>query len=122
MLHQDWTPVVLRKPKPALVEQQSKTQIAKKTVNNQFKKLEADLDLTITDNIPSVPLNILTPEQRKELIAFRVEKKLNQTQLANLINEQTAVINALETGKVVQSKNILEKINRILGTKLKWKK
>lgn len=57
---------------------------------------------------------------RKQLIAFRVEKKYTQNQLAKLINEQTIVINYLESGKVCNVNNILQKINKILGCKLKF--
>ena len=120
MFHQDWAPVVFRKPK-VTTETQNKTESSKQQYNSKARKLEADLDHTLTE-VPSVSLNILTPEQRKELIAYRVEKKMNQSQLAKIINEQVSVINALETGKVVNTPNILAKINKALGTKLKWSK
>jgi ribosome-binding protein aMBF1 (putative translation factor) len=119
MFHQDWKPVVFKKPKP-IVQLQSKTQNSQINYNNSIKKLEADLDHTLTDNIPSIPLNTLTPDQRKELIQYRIAKNLTQAQLAKSINEQTSIINNLENGKVVNVPNILIKINKILGTKLKF--
>lgn len=120
MFSQDWAPVVFRKQKVA-TETQNKVETFKQQYNSKARKLEADLDHSITE-VPSISLNILTPEQRKELIAYRVEKKMNQAQLAKTINEQTAIINSLETGKVVNTPNILVKINKVLGTKLKWTK
>lgn len=120
MFSQDWTPVVFKKPKVA-TETQNKTASSTQQYNSKARKLEADLDHTITE-VPTVSLNILSPEQRKELIAYRIEKKMNQSQLAKAINEQVSVINALETGKVVNIPNILTKVNKALGTKLKWPK
>ena len=132
MYSQDWTPVVLKRHiKPTIenaaklnanVETKNKVESSQQQYNSRAKKLEADLDINIVENVPTIPLNILTPEQRKELIAKRVEKGLNQTQLAKLVNEQATIINNLENGKVVNVANILQKLNKILATKLKFNK
>jgi len=103
---QDFEPVILRKPKkaePNLVPQISHEQKYK-------KQLEAE----------EAKLNILKPEIRQTMIAFRNEKNLTQSQLSKMINEQSSVIRDLESGKVVNSRGVLQKINKILGTKLSW--
>lgn len=127
MFSQDWKPVVFKKKTPdaairngsAVIQTHSKIENSKQQYNSNAKKLEADLDHNIQD-VPSVSLNILDPSMRKELISKRIEKGFNQSQLAKMINEQSSVINNLENGKVVNEKNILQKINKILGTKLKF--
>jgi putative transcription factor len=121
MFHQDWTPVVFKKP-VVVKETANKTDTTKQKYNSTARKLEGDLDITIQDNVPIAHLNILEPNDRKDMIARRIEKKMNQTQLAKLINEQVAVINNLENGKVVNNPNVLQKINKILGSKLKFPK
>ena len=132
MLSQDWTPVVLRKtikqdPNAAIrngdafKETQVKKDASQQKYNSDARKLEADLDKTL-DEVPTVKLNILNSEMRKQLIAGRLAKKLSQDQLAKQINEQSLIINNLESGKVVNNINVLQKINKLLGTRLKFDK
>jgi len=132
MYSQDWTPIVLRKT----VKQDAnaairngdavkQTQVKKDTIQQKYnstaRKLEADLDKNL-EEVPVIKLNILNSEMKKQLITFRNERKYNQDQLAKLINEDVSIIKNLETGKVVNNVNVLQKINRILGTKLKFDK
>lgn len=132
MYSQDWTPVILRKTVKqdpnapirngnAVKQTQVKKDVVQQKYNNTARKLEADLDKTL-EEVPVIKFNILNSEMRKQLIAFRTEKKYTQDQLAKMINEQSIIINYLENGKVVNNNNILQKINKILGTRLKFDK
>ena len=132
MYSQDWTPIVLRKTVKqdtnaairngdAVKQTQIKKDTTQQKYNSTARKLEADLDKNL-EEVPVIKLNILNSEMKKQLITFRNEKKYNQDQLAKLINEDVSIIKNLETGKVVNNVNVLQKINRILGTKLKFDK
>ena len=132
MYSQDWTPIVLRKTVKqdanaairngdAVKQTQLKKDTTQQKYNSTARKLEADLDKNL-EEVPVIKLNILNSEMKKQLITFRNEKKYNQDQLAKLINEDVSIIKNLETGKVVNNVNVLQKINRILGTKLKFDK
>lgn len=52
----------------------------------------------------------------------RIAKKWSQAQLAQAINEKPAVINQYESGKALPNNQIISKIERALGTKLRSKK
>jgi ribosome-binding protein aMBF1 (putative translation factor) len=132
MYSQDWTPIVLRKTVKqdanaairngdAVKQTQLKKDTTQQKYNSTARKLEADLDKNL-EEVPVIKLNILNPEMKTQLITFRNEKKYNQIQLAKLINEDVSIIKNLETGKVVNNVNVLQKINRILGTKLRFDK
>lgn len=132
MYSQDWTPIVLRKTVKqdanaairngdAVKQTQLKKDTTQQKYNSTARKLEADLDKNL-EEVPVIKLNILNSEMKKQLITFRNERKYNQDQLAKLINEDVSIIKNLETGKVVNNVNVLQKINRILGTKLKFDK
>jgi len=54
----------------------------------------------------------------KALIQARTAKKLNQKQLAQLINEKPTVINTYEAGKAIPNGAIINKLNRALGCQL----
>ena len=48
----------------------------------------------------------------------RMEKKMNQKDLAQAINEKASVINQYETGKAIPNPAIINKMERVLGVKL----
>jgi ribosome-binding protein aMBF1 (putative translation factor) len=103
---QDWTPVILKKPKKP--EHEPKPQIShEKKYTKQLENEEAKL-------------NILSHDMRQNMISFRNERKMSREQLAKSVNENVSVIRDLETGKVVNTHGVLQKINKVLGTKLKY--
>ncbi|KAG1346732.1 putative Multiprotein-bridging factor 1a [Cocos nucifera] len=52
----------------------------------------------------------------------RVDKKLTQAQLAQLINEKPQVIQEYESGKAIPNQQVITKLERVLGVKLRRKK
>lgn len=49
----------------------------------------------------------------------RIENKLSQKQLANKLNIQGKIISDYESGKAIPNKQIINKINRLLHSKIK---
>ncbi|CAM8882705.1 unnamed protein product [Rhodiola kirilowii] len=52
----------------------------------------------------------------------RTDKKLTQAQLAQLINEKPQIIQEYESGKAIPNQQIILKLERALGVKLRGKK
>ena len=52
----------------------------------------------------------------------RLEKKLTQAQLGQLINEKPNVIQEYENGKAIPAPAVLSKLSRVLGVQLSVKK
>lgn len=130
---QDWEPVVFRKKhvketdkeavKAALRSgtHETITRSGNREYNDRARKLEADLDPT-QDNVKTAPLTKLSLAGRQEMTRVRTEKKLTQVQLAQQLNVRPQIIQDLENGKVIQDTSVLAKVNRILGTKIKFDK
>lgn len=57
----------------------------------------------------------------KVISQARLEKKLTQKDLATKINEKPTVINDYEAGRAVPSQQVLGKIERVVGVKLRGK-
>ena len=51
----------------------------------------------------------------------RLAKKMTQAQLAQQINERPQVIQEYESGKAIPNQQILAKLERVLGVKLRGK-
>ena len=51
----------------------------------------------------------------------RLAKKLTQAQLAQQINERPQVVQEYESGKAMPNQQILAKLERVLGVKLRGK-
>ncbi|KAG6484591.1 hypothetical protein ZIOFF_053112 [Zingiber officinale] len=64
----------------------------------------------------------VSTELKKNLMQARLEKKLTQAQLAQLINEKPQIIQEYESGKAIPNQQIIIKLERVLGTKLRGKK
>ena len=60
-------------------------------------------------------------ELKKRIQQARMEKKLTQAQLGQLINEKPQVIQEYESGKAIPSGAILSKLSRVLGVQLSAK-
>lgn len=61
-------------------------------------------------------------ELKKAIMQARMDKKLTQSQLAQMINEKPQVIQEYESGKAIPNQQIITKLERTLGTKLRGKK
>jgi len=58
-------------------------------------------------------------EVKKAIMQGRLAKKLTQAQLAQQINEKPQIIQEYESGKAIPNQQILAKLERILGVKLR---
>lgn len=109
--HQDWEPVVFRKPKRVvqvvnrdpLAEQRN----AMRKIENEEKKF-AKLDMAM----------------RQALTQARVAHKLSQTDLAKRINMRPQIIQELESGKTIpdSEKSVLNKLQRVLNVSLHFER
>jgi putative transcription factor len=54
----------------------------------------------------------------KALQKARLAKKMNQKQLAQMINEKPQVVNEYESGKAIPNGAVINKLNRALGCQL----
>jgi|TARA_X000000368_G_scaffold8251_1_gene6444 putative transcription factor len=60
-------------------------------------------------------------EVKKAIMQGRLAKKLTQAQLAQQINERPQVVQEYESGKAIPNQQILAKLERVLGVKLRGK-
>jgi putative transcription factor len=56
---------------------------------------------------------------KKQIQSARLAKKMTQADLAKAINEKPQVINEYENGKAIPNPQVLNKMSRVLGVKLK---
>jgi putative transcription factor len=56
---------------------------------------------------------------KKAIMQGRLAKKMTQAQLAQQINEKPQIIQEYESGKAIPNQQILSKLERILGVKLR---
>lgn len=78
------------------------------------RKLDEETENLSHDRVPT--------ELKKAIMHARTEKKLTQSQLAQIINEKPQVIQEYESGKAIPNQQIITKLERALGTKLRGKK
>ncbi|CAL5200704.1 unnamed protein product [Lathyrus oleraceus] len=136
-LSQDWEPVVLRKKAPtsaarkddkavnaarrsgADIETMKKhnaatNRAASSSTSLNTKRLDEDTENLAHDRVPT--------ELKKAIMQARTDKKLTQAQLAQVINEKPQVIQEYESGKAIPNQQIIGKLERALGAKLRGKK
>lgn len=63
----------------------------------------------------------MDPEVGKAISRVRTEKKLSQKDLATKVNEKPTVINDYEAGRAIPNQQVLGKLERALGVKLRGK-
>ena len=61
-------------------------------------------------------------ELKKAIQQARLDKKLTQAQLGQLVNEKPNVIQEYENGKAIPAPAVLSKLSRVLGVQLSVKK
>ncbi|KAK9806616.1 hypothetical protein WJX73_010885 [Symbiochloris irregularis] len=131
---QDWNEVIIRKKAPSASQAKSTKAVdaarasgapvetvkkfsAGKNVNSGPGKDAAKLDRETEElHHDRVPL-----ELKKRIQQGRMDKKLTQAQLGQLINEKPQVIQEYESGKAIPAGPILSKLSRVLGVQLSAK-
>ncbi|KAF3674918.1 Endothelial differentiation-related factor 1 -like protein [Capsicum annuum] len=134
---QDWEPVVIRKKAPtAAARKDEKTvnasrragaeietvrkatagsnKAASSSTSLNTRKLDEDTENLSHQKVPT--------ELKKAIMQARQDKKLTQSQLAQLINEKPQIIQEYESGKAIPNQQIISKLERALGVKLRGKK
>ncbi|VVB06192.1 unnamed protein product [Arabis nemorensis] len=124
---QDWEPVVIRKKAPNAAAKRDEKSVnaarrsgadietaASSGTSLNTKRLDDDTENLTHERVPT--------ELKKAIMQARGEKKLTQSQLAQLINEKPQVIQEYESGKAIPNQQILAKLERALGAKLRGKK
>ncbi|CDP06019.1 unnamed protein product [Coffea canephora] len=134
---QDWEPVVIRKKAPTAAARKDEKAVnaarrsgaevetikkasagtnkaASSSTSLNTRKLDEDTENLAHQKVPT--------ELKKAIMQARQEKKLNQAQLAQLINEKPQVIQEYESGKAIPNQQIISKLERALGVKLRGKK
>lgn len=94
MMHQDWTPVVVRKPKPPVI---------KPVVPGPSKKV----------------VKRPTKELGDAMMRARLELKLKQSDLAKKCNVTTAIINDMEMARGTYDAEITNRVCKVLGIQVK---
>jgi len=61
----------------------------------------------------------VSADLKKNIMQARLEKKLTQAQLAQQINEKPQIIQEYESGKAIPNNQIIAKLERVLGVKLR---
>ena len=103
--HQDWTPVIFKKKNETQVKQFNKT----------VSQLQPQYKAKLHEDSETFQTKYFDKEFADSVIKKRVEKKLNQKQLASLVNVDVHVIQRLEQGKEPYDHVLKNKLNRALG-------
>ncbi|KAH9309090.1 hypothetical protein KI387_037001, partial [Taxus chinensis] len=133
-INQDWEPVVIRKkaPNSAAKKDEKAVNAARRTgapietirkfnagsnkaasssTTLNTKKLDDETEVLSHERVPS--------ELRKNIMQARLDKKLTQAQLAQQINEKPQIIQEYESGKAIPNQQVIAKLERVLGVKLR---
>lgn len=134
VIKQDWEPVVLRNSKTKAQDLRDH-----KAVNQAFrsgvpvqtiKKFDAGSNKKaapvvnarkLDEETEPAALEKVSTEVRQAIQKARLEKKMSQSELAKLINEQPKVVQEYENGKAVPNQAVLAKMEKVLGVKLRGK-
>jgi len=109
--HQDWEPVVFRKPKP-VVQVVHRDPFAEQ--RNALRKLENEEKKGAK----------LALDMRQKLTQARLAYKLTQSELAKKINMRPQIIQELENGKCIpdNEKSVLNKLQKVLNVSLHFER
>ncbi|KAL9232471.1 hypothetical protein vseg_007582 [Gypsophila vaccaria] len=134
---QDWEPVVVRKKAPTAAAKKDEKLVnaarragaeiesvrkaaagtnkaASSSTTLNTRKLDEETENLAHDRVPT--------ELKKAIMQARMDKKLTQSQLAQIINEKPQIIQEYESGKAIPNQQIIGKLERALGVKLRGKK
>uniref|UniRef100_A0ACD5VGV0 Uncharacterized protein n=2 Tax=Avena sativa TaxID=4498 RepID=A0ACD5VGV0_AVESA len=136
-ISQDWEPVVVRKKLPNAAAKKDEKAV------NAARRAGADIDIVkkhnagtnkasysgtslntkrLDDDTENLAHERVPADLKKSIMQARTDKKLTQAQLAQMINEKPQVIQEYESGKAIPNQQIIAKLERALGTKLRGKK
>jgi len=129
---QDWAEVVIHKKKSKPKDNDEALQIARKEGGNleTVKKFNAAKNSAhkgpenakkLEDETEELSHKKLEHNVALRIQQARLEKGWTQKELATKINEKQTVINEYESGKAIPNNQILGKLERILGVKLRGK-
>lgn len=110
MEHQDWKVKVLN-PKKEIKSSKPVASSSKSSISPELRKIE-DSDIS--------SINFVPKEISLEIQKVRCEKKLKQEDLAKACCLPASVIKSYENGKAVMKPNEIRKINKVLGTNIKY--
>ena len=103
MEHQQWEPVVLRKKNMHV------------PVNNPEIPKEVKIEREEIGTHEKVSMSLSkTIQQARIAKGFKTQKDL-----ANAVGVKVDIINSYESGKIIPDNNIMQKLRRILGVRLK---
>ena len=107
MSHQDWTPVVIH-GKGAPVNQRPPMKHYERTKEQKLEDVEIGTH-------KKVPLSMAKMIQQGRIAkGFKTQKDL-----ANAVGVNASVINAYESGRAIPDVQIMQKLRKVLGVKLK---
>ncbi|MED6219094.1 Multiprotein-bridging factor 1a [Stylosanthes scabra] len=136
-ISQDWEPVVIRKKAPNAAAKKDEKAV------NAARRAGADIETVkkynagtnkaassgtslntkrLDDDTENLAHERVPTELKKAIMQARMDKKLTQAQLAQIINEKPQVIQEYELGKAIPNQQIIGKLERALGAKLRGKK
>jgi putative transcription factor len=110
---QDWGQVKWTKQqnKKTLVASGGAVETTKRTKNmDAMHKLE---------NSEETAHKTVSFEMKRKIQKARMEKKMTQKQLALALQVKPQIVNDYETGRAIPDSNLINKMQRILGTKLR---
>jgi len=132
MDHQDWTPVILKKrtnhrSKPVTdfervsgVEtiQTTKQNGGKNVQNNSISMTKVQKEALDNDGMPK-KVETVDRKISQNIQRARQAEGLSQKQLAQQVNQPLTVIQEYESGKAIPNANLINKLERVLKTKLR---
>ncbi|KAG2717677.1 hypothetical protein I3843_03G186800 [Carya illinoinensis] len=142
-ISQDWEPVVIRKKAPnAAAKKDEKAVNAARRAGAEIETIKKFILIfpatagtnkaassgtslntrKLDDETENLAHDRVPTELKKAIMQARMEKKLTQSQLAQMINEKPQVIQEYESGKAIPNQQIITKLERALGAKLRGKK
>ncbi|KAG5546104.1 multiprotein-bridging factor 1b [Rhododendron vialii] len=136
-ISQDWEPVVIRKKAPTAAARKDEKAVnaarragaeietIKKSTGGSNKAASSSTSLNtrkLDEETENLSHDRVPTELKKAIMQARQDKKLTQAQLAQLINEKPQVIQEYESGKAIPNQQIIGKLERALGAKLRGKK
>ncbi|RRT65114.1 hypothetical protein B296_00036068 [Ensete ventricosum] len=141
---QDWEPIVIRKKAPTAAAKKDEKAVnaarrsgaeietikkCNPAGTNKAASSSTSLNTRkLDDETENLTHERVSSELKKNIMQARLGKKLTQAQLGQtsimpqLINEKPQVIQEYESGKAIPNQQIITKLERVLGVKLRCKK
>ena len=118
---QDWDTVVIRTNLSSSTKAGKNARRADGKTSTEVRGSGPTGDHKLDDASDSQKIATVSLSLQKRIQQARTAKGMTQKELATRINEKPGVINEYECGKAIPNNQILGKMERILGTKLRGK-